>query len=177
MNFVSWYQAARYCRWVSDQKDEGIPESERNYPHLEENWAPIRDKLPKDHLRRRGYRLPTVEEWEYVARAGSATSRFFGNSTDDLDNYAWWSRNGEERIWPVGRLRPSPLGLFDIYGNVHEWCDLVYSEHPDEVYGGLRGGCYKSTARFLRSGMPEWMDISQHYSNHGFRIVRVSPGP
>jgi formylglycine-generating enzyme required for sulfatase activity len=47
----------------------------------------------------------------------------------------------------------------------------------DEEDAGLRGSCYKSTARYLRSAMPEWMDVAQHYSNHGFRIVRVEPGP
>ncbi len=174
VNFVSWYNAVRYCRWLNEQ--EGIAESERGYPPIDDIDYEIRKKLPKDYLWRRGYRLPTVEEWEYVARAGSTTSRFFGNSTADLENYAWWSRNGNERVWPVGRLRPSPLGLFDIYGNVHEWCELVYSP-KDELLAGLRGGCYKSTARFLRSGMPEWIEVSQDYSNHGFRIVRVEPGP
>ncbi len=177
VNFVPWRLAGRYCRWLSDQEDEGIPESERNYPHLDEDWADIKAKLPDGYLRRRGYRLPTVEEWEYVARAGSVTSRFFGNSADDLDNYAWWSHNAGERVWPVGRLRPSPWGLFDIHGNVHEWCDLVYSANKDEVVAGLRGGCFKSTPRLLRAAMPEWMDLSQHFSNHGFRIVRVEPGP
>jgi formylglycine-generating enzyme required for sulfatase activity/tRNA A-37 threonylcarbamoyl transferase component Bud32 len=178
VNFVSWYEAARYCRWLSDQEAEGIPESERNYPHLDEDYKDIRYKLPKGHLWRKGYRLPTVEEWEYVARAGSATVRFFGNATADLDNYAWWSHNSGERIWPVGRLRPNPLGLFDIYGNVHEWCELLPPNgNSEDEHAGLRGGSYKSTARFLRSAMPEWMDIAQHYSNHGFRIVRVEPGP
>jgi formylglycine-generating enzyme required for sulfatase activity len=172
--FVTWYSAARYCRWLSEE--EGIPEAERNYPRADELRAPVREALPKGYLFRKGYRLPTVEEWEYAARSGSATARFFGNATADLDRYAWWANNSDERVQPVGRLRPSPIGLFDIYGNANEWCELVPSP-ANETYAGLRGGGYRSTAGFVRSAMPEWTNLGQSLSYIGFRIVRVSPEP
>ena len=119
---VSWFDAVRYCRWLTEQTEEVIPEEQRCYPPLEEIGPSLR--LPDDYLDRSGYRLPTEEEWEYAARAGSVTSRFFGSSDEFLDKYAWWAINGEEQTWCVGQKRPNPFGLFDIYGNVAEWCDF-----------------------------------------------------
>ncbi len=175
-NFIPWYKAARYCRWVGDE--EKIPRDQQCYPAVEEIEPFMTVELPEDHCRRLSYRLPTEEEWEYVTRAGSATSRFFGNSPACLDKYAWSARNSAERTWPVGRLRPNPLGLFDVYGNVSEWCDPGTSLH-DPARAGFRGGNYTSTERFHRSAMPERADLAlmPGYSYLGFRIVKVLSVP
>jgi formylglycine-generating enzyme required for sulfatase activity len=136
--------------------------------------------LPDDFLRRHGFRLPTEHEWEYVARAGSSTSRFFGNAESDLDKYAWFARNsGSEggHTWPVGRLRPNPLGLFDIYGNVHEWCE-IWPPAANPERGPIRGGGYRSSSKFLRSAMPERDSrTAKPYSYLGFRIAMTLESP
>ena len=173
-SFLTWFHAAKYCRWVSEGDEEGIPEAQRCYPPLDQIGPSMR--LSDDYLRREGYRLPTEPEWEYVTRAGSATSRFFGNSPALLDKYAWFGRNAAERTWPVGRLRPNPLGLFDIYGNVFEWCDPGLASAPLGRLG-VRGGCYRSTEKFLRSAMPDHLDSGEWLSNIGFRIVKVIAMP
>ena len=69
-----------------------------------------------------GYRLPTEGEWEFVARAGASTSRYYGNTEKLLDIYAWHAKNSENRGKPRGSLEPNDLGVFDMLGNVFEWC-------------------------------------------------------
>src|SRR5687767_1226932 len=125
---VTWYEAAMYCNWLSAR--ERLPESERVYP-----GGTLADgmRLPANYLRRTGYRLPTEPEWEFAARAGTTTSRFFGDSDKQLSEYAWYSRNpprarvdavdpnDPQRTLRVASLKPNGFGLFDVYGNVWEW--------------------------------------------------------
>ena len=81
------------------------------------------------HLKLTGYRLPTEAEWEYACRSGAVTSRYHGRGEDLLPRYGWFTKNAEDRAWPVGQLRPNELGLFDVLGNTMEWV-----EDPAELY-------------------------------------------
>jgi formylglycine-generating enzyme required for sulfatase activity len=124
---VTWYEAAAYCNWLSEQ--EGIPKEQWCYPDkISEGMKPY-----PDYLKRKGYRLPTGPEWEFACRAGARTSRYYGSAVDLLPRYAWYLANSPDRTWPVGQKRPNDLGLFDMQGNVWSWCQeggRVYPDYP-----------------------------------------------
>ena len=182
-NHLDWYQAAQYCRWLSER--EGIPEGEMCYPPIEQIKADM--KLPANYLERSGYRLPTEAEWEYACRSGSTTPRFFGSSLELLPRYAWYVRNSDEHLWPVGRLKPNDFGLFDIYGNALEWCqDAFVREYAKSPEGKvlspfvsrtddriLRGGSFGHTGVAIRSAARSWIQSDIHTARSGFRIART----
>ncbi|HEX7296649.1 MAG TPA: formylglycine-generating enzyme family protein [Pyrinomonadaceae bacterium] len=173
---VTWYEAAQYCNWLSQR--EGIPQSEWVYP-TDLNDIKSGMTLPANYLQRTGYRLLTEAEWEFAARAGSTTSRFYGESEDLLGEYAVYARNppkkkgdpndpnDPQRTARVGQLKPNDLGLFDIYGNVWEWIHDRRVEYPanilhvdvedkvlvvnDGQWRMRRGGSFTYDATFMRS--------------------------
>jgi formylglycine-generating enzyme required for sulfatase activity len=189
---MTWFEAAQYCNWLSQQ--EGIPEEEWCYPALDQVKEGM--KLPQGHLRRTGYRLPTEAEWEYACRAGASTSRFYGSSEELLPEYAWYTGTTfNERPWPVGQLKPNDLGLFDVYGNVWEWGhdrskrypaepdDRVRDDSEDAILTvsreqprPRRGGSFTYEAEFMRSahrGSNPGYIPDERRDSVGFRVART----
>jgi serine/threonine protein kinase/formylglycine-generating enzyme required for sulfatase activity len=186
IGYVTWPEAAQYCRWLSEKEDIG--EKEMCYPPVGEIKPSM--QLPADFLARTGYRLPTEQEWEYACRAGSVTSRSFGGPNEILVNYGWYARNSDLRPWPVGQLKPNDYGLFDMYGNVGEWCQdrVPNSEYrlgstliglgkkvPDNALDDFpwRGGSFLSLPSRLRSAAVSENSWDSRAPPIGFRIVRT----
>jgi formylglycine-generating enzyme required for sulfatase activity len=197
---VTWYEAAMFCNWLSER--EGLPQSEWVYPSRMED---IRHgmRMPTDYLRRTGYRLPTEAEWEYAARAGTSTSRYFGESDSLLGEHAWYSRNppkrkhdpvdpnDPQRTSPVGRLKANTFGLFDVYGNVWEWTQSRVLPYPaggvhvdvedeelvvsDSAARVRRGGGFPYEAAMMRSAARGTVSAfpSLRRDNVGFRVART----
>ena len=141
-----------------------------------------------------GYRLPTEAEWEYACRAGTATAYFFGDSPAKLGEYAWFDKNSGGHPRPVGQKQPNPWGLYDMAGNVWEWCNDFYKvdyyqESPRENPRGpnegqnkvLRGGAWRFSAENCRVGYrynesPGYSDVCFGYDIYGFRCVKKAAG-
>ena len=184
MNHVSWYHAAAYCNWLSQQ--EGLPKDQWCYLPNDRDAYDKGMKIPADFLQRKGYRLPTEVEWEYASRAAAMTSRHYGLSVDLLEQYARYQANSRNHAWPCGSLMPNDLGLFDTLGNVYEWCQerstnyqpgrtaSPISDISDDAPRLLRGGAFTGQPADVRSAIRNW--IVPTYRNHwiGFRLARTN---
>lgn len=128
-NKVNWYLAARYCNWLSEK--EGLDDSEFCFIPDSEGRYGEGLTLAENYLHRKGYRMPTEAEWEYACRAGTTTPRFFGHCSELLPQYVWYVENSKEQALIIpGTLKPNALGLFDVFGNVIEWCIDPYAGRP-----------------------------------------------
>lgn len=137
-----------------------------------------------------GYRLPTEAEWEFACRAGTTTAYFFGDTPSKLGDYAWFDKNAGGHPRPVGQKQPNAFGLYDIVGNVWQWCNdfyevEYYSKSPKTDPRGpaegktkvVRGGAWRVSAENCRSGYrynesPGYADVCFGYDIYGFRCVR-----
>lgn len=160
INFVSLQDVAVYCERLSEA--EGIHDPE--------------------HL----YRLPTEAEWEYACRANTTTSRYFGDSESLLSFYAWCQRTPANPTRPVKYFMPNEFGLFDMYGNIMEWCqdsalqpveqEKRYQRFPDRSAPPrwVRGGYLGSEPQGTRSAY-RFENRSSRQTTIGFRVVRTLP--
>lgn len=132
-----------------------------------------------------GHRLPTLPEWEIACRAGSHTDYYFGNSSDSIGLFAnvWHGRDhltadssdGYMYTSPVASFRPNAWGLFDMYGNVFEFCSGHLSGKESNTIAHARGGswwCSKNACSFFNSYDIGRVNIHASFSNQGFRLVR-----
>ena len=130
------------------------------------------------------YRLPTEAEWEFACRAGSLARFSFGNEESKLGEYAWYGSQGGRNTKPVGKKAANALGLFDLHGNVWEWCGDRYGPYTTtpavDPLGSkegssrlLRGGSFNVRSSYVRSALRISDQPSNRTDNIGFRIVRT----
>lgn len=177
------------------QREMGVnPASERgvgkDYPVYNVSWQDCGDFIRKLNQRDDGYmyRLPTEAEWEYACRAGTATRYYWGEDPDacEIDDHAWYRDNSGEGTHPVARREPNAWGLYDMSGNVWEWCRDSW--HDDYIGAPSDGGAWESPGsnqRVSRGG--SWIgDANQcrsayrflniedlGWADQGFRLVRT----
>ncbi|MDM8515321.1 SUMF1/EgtB/PvdO family nonheme iron enzyme [Desulfobacterales bacterium HSG16] len=116
------------------------------------------------------YRLPTQAEWEYACRAGQNSARFcFGNKEKELGSYAWYSKNSRNKTHRVAKKKVSSWGLYDMHGNISEWCSDLY----DGMTPVCQGGDFADPAKMLSCQVKEIPADGSGSSSIGFRLVRM----
>jgi formylglycine-generating enzyme required for sulfatase activity len=123
----------------------------------------------------KGYRLPTEAEWEYSCRAGTTGERY-----GELDAIAWYNHNSGQTTHPVGQKQPNAWGLYDMLGNVWQWCqdryqDDDYSRKRHLAYRVIRGGSWDDGARFVNPVICFHNEQDSHIDSIGFRLVKTLP--
>jgi formylglycine-generating enzyme required for sulfatase activity len=164
---VSWYDATNYCAKLTDQ--------ERAAGRLPSGWV---------------YRLPTEAEWEYACRAGTTNRFSFGDdpSYTKLGDYAWYDANCGGQTHAVGQKRPNRWGLYDMHGNVWEWCSDWYATYPggsvSDPWGPavgsarvVRGGVWSRDGWYCRSADRYIFTPDLRYICIGFRAVLAAGQP
>ncbi|MGV8135998.1 MAG: formylglycine-generating enzyme family protein [Mangrovibacterium sp.] len=131
------------------------------------------------------YRLPTEAEWEYAARGGNKSKGYKYSGSSTTDNVAWSSENSDNKPHPVGQKQPNELGIYDMSGNVWEWCsdwyDVNYYDYSPQnnptgpSSGSLRvrrGGCWHYYPDYCRVSYRDYCSPNSSYRINGFRVIR-----
>jgi formylglycine-generating enzyme required for sulfatase activity len=170
-SYVSWNDAIAFC--------QKLTELERTAGTLQ----------PTEY-----YRLPTEAEWEYACRAGTKTRFSFDDQASQLGEYAWFggsstTGNTKQEPYPhaVGTKLPNPWGLYDMHGNIREWCADIYKNKfsakretttvNDDAMRVLRGGAWSDEATLCRAAARDWSSPTAAGRSFGFRVVREAAVP
>ncbi|MDD4497695.1 MAG: formylglycine-generating enzyme family protein [Methanosarcinaceae archaeon] len=164
----------------SNFKGNDLPVEEVSWNEVQEFIEKLNEMEGTDK-----YRLPSEAEWEYACRAGTTTRYYFGDNDSKLGDYAWYYDNSDSSTHSVGQKKPNPWGLYDMHGNVWEWCqDSWHDDYDGAPSDGSvwesgsssnrlsRGGSWNRFAWYSGSAHRTWSATSYHDRNLGFRVLK-----
>jgi len=167
VEMVSWHETVEFCRKLTQRERKA-------------------SRLPDGYV----YRLPTEAEWEYAARGGTKSRNFMYPGSNDPEEVSWHHPGSSDETHPVGAKRPNELGLYDMAGNVWEWCldwyaadyyanapeaDPVNSDSGDKTYRVCRGGSWGLYPTHCRSANRGGGTPTGNFYSYGFRVVLAYP--
>ena len=169
---VSWYDAVYFCNKLSDMFGLTPVYAVDGEPDVEKwSYAPHKGNIITGTVSQdenaNGYRLTTMEEWQYAAKGGPD---YKYSGSDNLDEVGWYSENSGKKTHPVAQKKPNDYGLYDMSGNVWEWC---WDSNPNiSEYRCNCGGSWCSNAYGCEVDYKYWLNANITSNNLGFRIVR-----
>jgi formylglycine-generating enzyme required for sulfatase activity len=139
---VSWEDAVKFCNKLSEL--DGLALCYTKNSAADFGWS--------CDFSKNGYRLPTIKEWEYAAKAGTENKWSGTDDESKLAEYAWYSENSDLKVHPVGKLKPNEWGFYDMAGNLYEWCWDTYKDvDAGIVQKCCMGGMYLDDAHACKS--------------------------